>query len=156
MATDGKHHDTVAEALARVPLLRRLTDHHRSELAKHSTTRSFPAGATIVKQGDTSMSFYVVLSGKVRMIREGEGGAHVDVTEGGPGDFFGEMGLIDDAPREVTVVADEPTECALLVKWDFQRELREDPEIALALIPFLNARIRGLHEQLAARERASA
>jgi CRP/FNR family transcriptional regulator, cyclic AMP receptor protein len=150
------HHETVAEALARVPLLRRLSEHHRTELAQHSTTRSYPAGATIVKQGDTSMSFYVVLSGRVRMIREGEGGVHVDVTEGGAGDFFGEMGLIDDQPREVTVIADEPTECALLVKWDFQHELREDPEIALTLLPILNARIRWLEAQLAAAQEARA
>ena len=73
----------------------------------------------------------------------------------GPGTFFGEMGLIDDTARERTVIADEPTECALLVKPDFQNELREAPEIALALLPILNGRIRRLEEELA-RARASA
>ena len=85
----------------------------------------------------------------MRIDREGEGGVHVDVDEVGPGGFFGEMGLIDDQPRAATVIAIEPTECALLAKWDFQNELREDPEIALALLPVLNARIRWLDEQLA-------
>ncbi len=65
------------------------------------------------------------------------------------------MGLIDDTERERTVIAEEPTECALLVKPDFQHELREDPEIALALLPILNGRIRRLEEELA-RARASA
>jgi CRP-like cAMP-binding protein len=62
--------------------------------------------------------------------------------------FFGDMGLIDDMTRSATVVAVEPTECALLARWDFQRELRGDPEIALALIPVLNARIRELEARL--------
>ena len=150
MTADNAHHETVAEVLARVPLFRRLSPRHRADLARHTTKRSYGPGATVVKQGDTSMSFYIVLSGSVRIIREGEGGAHVDVTESGPGGFFGEMGLIDDQPREVTVIADEPTECALLAKWDFQRELRDDPEIALALLPILNTRIRWLDAQLAA------
>ena len=149
MATADGHHEAVADVIAGVPLLRGLSAKHRADLAQHSTKRAYPAGATIVKQGDTSMSFYIVLSGKVRVIREGEGGVQVDVTEAGPGTFFGEMGLIDDQPREVTVIADEPTECALLVKWDFQQELREDPDIALALLPILNNRIRWLEEQLA-------
>ena len=66
------------------------------------------------------------------------------------------MGLIEDMPRSATVVAVEPTECALLAKWDFQNELREDPDIALALLPVLTARIRKLDARLAAAERRPA
>ncbi|CCF84772.1 hypothetical protein NITHO_3920001 [Nitrolancea hollandica Lb] len=58
------------------------------------------------------------------------------------------MGLIDDAPRSATVVAIVPTECALLSKWDFRKELRHDPDIALALLPVLNERIRELEARL--------
>jgi CRP/FNR family transcriptional regulator, cyclic AMP receptor protein len=64
------------------------------------------------------------------------------------------MGLIDDMPRAASVIAIEPTECVLLARWDFQNELREDPEIALALLPVLNARIRDLNERLARSESA--
>jgi CRP/FNR family transcriptional regulator, cyclic AMP receptor protein len=62
------------------------------------------------------------------------------------------MGLIDDLPRAATVIAVEPTECALLARWDFQNELRDDPDIALALLPVLNARIRELDARLARAE----
>ncbi len=102
----------------------------------------------IVRQGDTSMALYVVLSGAVRIERDGEGGGPVVVSEAGEDRSFGEMGLIDDEPRSATVIATEPTECALLAKWDFQKELREDPDIALALLPVLNERIRQLHARL--------
>ena len=152
---DESHHDSVAEVLATVPLLRRLSSRHRADLARHTVTRTYRPGTTVVKQGDTSMSFYVVLSGKVSVIREGDGGVRVDMTQSGPGCFFGEMGLIDDQPREVTVIADEETTCALLAKWDFQKELRADPEIALALLPILNTRIRWLDEQLIAAQGAA-
>jgi CRP/FNR family transcriptional regulator, cyclic AMP receptor protein len=76
------------------------------------------------------------------------------LEELGPGGAFGEMGLIDDMPRAASVIAIEPTECVLLARWDFQNELREDPEIALALLPVLNARIRDLNERLARSESA--
>ena len=74
--------------------------------------------------------------------RLGQGG-------GGQGGAFGEMGLIEDMPRAATVVAEEPTTCALLAKWDFQNELRDDPEIALSLLPVLTGRIRELDSLLA-------
>ena len=66
-----------------------------------------------------------------------------------PGGAFGEMGLIEDLPRAATVVAEQPTTCALLAKWDFQNELRDDPEIALSLLPVLTGRIRELDSLLA-------
>jgi CRP/FNR family transcriptional regulator, cyclic AMP receptor protein len=89
-----------------------------------------------------------VLSGRVRIMRHTAGDDGVDIVEEGPGSFFGEMGVIDDLPRAATVVALEPTVCALLAKWDFQRELSADPGIGLALISVLNARIRTLEDRL--------
>ena len=141
---------SVEEVFAGVPLFRHLTARPRARLARLTTRRSYRPGAVIVRQGDTSMSFYVILSGRVRVERTPDGGgAPVPVAETGPAGFFGEMGLIDDLPRAATVVAMEPTECALLAKWDFQNALRDDPEIALALLPVLNQRIREMNARLA-------
>jgi CRP/FNR family cyclic AMP-dependent transcriptional regulator len=134
--------------LAAIPMFRHLGARQRARLAQHVCRRAYPPGAVIVRQGDTSMSFYVVLSGKVRVVRHSSGDDGVDIVEEGPGSFFGEMGVIDDLPRAATVVALEPTECGLLAKWDFQRELAADPGIALSLISVLNARIRTLEDRL--------
>jgi len=142
--------DAIEETLGQVALFSRLSDRQRARLARFATTREYKAGATIVRQGDTSMSLYVVLSGSVRVHRESEGGGGaVEVEQLGPGGAFGEMGLIEDEPRAASVVAEEPTTCALLAKWDFQNELREDPEIALSLLPVLTGRIRELDSLLA-------
>jgi CRP-like cAMP-binding protein len=94
------------------------------------------------------MSFYVVLSGSVRVERREAGDGRAVARTLGPAGSFGEMGLIDDLPRSATVVAVEPTVCALLAKWDFANELREDPDIALALLPVLTGRIRELESRL--------
>ena len=145
----------IERVLGQVTLFSRLSRRQRARLARFATTRDYPAGATIVRQGDTSMSLYVILSGSVRVHRESEGGGGtVEVEQLGPGGAFGEMGLIEDLPRAATVVAEEPTTCALLAKWDFQNELREDPEIALSLLPVLTGRIREL-DSLLAQSRAS-
>ena len=146
---------SVEDALAKVALLSRLSPGQRAKLASRVTTRSYREGALIVRQGDTSMSFYVVLSGRARIEHEAEGRTgRATLEELGPGGAFGEMGLIDDMPRAASVIAVEPTECALLARWDFQNELRGDPEIALALMPVLNARIRDLNTRLARAESA--
>ena len=140
----------VEAVLASIPMFRHLGNRQRARLAQHFCRRTYPAGAVIVRQGDTSMSFYVVLSGRVRVVRHSPGEDGIDIVEEGPGSFFGEMGVIDDLPRAATVMAMEPTECGLLAKWDFQRELSADPGIALSLISVLNARIRTLEDRLTA------
>jgi CRP/FNR family transcriptional regulator, cyclic AMP receptor protein len=141
----------VVDAFHQVALLARLSERQRERIAGRVTTRSYKEGATIVRKGDTSVSFYVVLAGRARIEHEA-GGSRIVVEELGPGGAFGEMGLIDDLPRAATVIAVEPTECALLARWDFQNELRDDPDIALALLPVLNARIRELDARLARAE----
>jgi len=133
--------------LASIPMFRHLGVRQRARLAQLFCRRTYRPGAVIVRQGDTSMSFYVVLTGQVRVVRQSAGDT-VDITEEGPGSFFGEMGVIDDLPRAATVMALAETECGLLAKWDFQRELAADPGIALSLISVLNARIRTLEDRL--------
>ena len=133
--------------LASIPMFHHLGARQRARLAQFFCRRTYQPGAVIVRQGDTSMSFYLVLSGRVRVVRHSAGDA-VDIVEEGPGSFFGEMGVIDDLPRAATVMALTETECGLLAKWDFQRELAADPGIALSLISVLNARIRNLEDRL--------
>jgi CRP/FNR family transcriptional regulator, cyclic AMP receptor protein len=148
--TESIQSESIEETLHGVTLLARLTPRQRARLARFATTRSFSEGSVIVRQGDTSMSLYVILSGSVRVSREDDGGGgSIEVEQLGAGGAFGEMGLIEDLPRAATVVALEPTTCALLAKWDFQNELRDDPEIALALLPVLTGRIRELDTMLA-------
>jgi CRP/FNR family cyclic AMP-dependent transcriptional regulator len=135
-------------ALGAVPIFARLRDDQLSRLALRTTARAFAPGTVIVREGDTSMSLYVILSGSVRVDRSRPEGGTVRVAELGVRDAFGEMGLIDDAPRSATVTAETETTCALLAKWDFQNEIREDPEIAVALLPVLTQRIRAMNERL--------
>jgi CRP-like cAMP-binding protein len=139
--------DPLETVLASIPMFRHLGVRQRARLAQLFCRRTYQPGAVIVRQGDTSMSFYVVLAGKVRVVRHSAGDT-VDIVEEGPGSFFGEMGVIDDLPRAATVMALTETECGLLAKWDFQGELSADPGIALSLISVLNARIRMLEDRL--------
>ena len=140
---------TIEEVFAAVPLFKRLSARQRSRLARHATTRTYQPGDTIIREGDTGMALYVILSGAAHVTRESHAGGTVSLAEIGRADFFGEMGLLDDAVRSATIVATAPTECALLGRWDFQRELRDDPAIALALLPVLTGRIRDLEGRLA-------
>jgi CRP-like cAMP-binding protein len=121
---------------AQTALLAGLSAPERRRLAARATTRSYPAGATIVRQGDTSMAVYVILSGRVAV----QIGTQT-VREIGADGFFGELGVFDDAPRSATIVALEPTECALLSAWD----VRRNPKIALGLLPILAQRLREAH-----------
>lgn len=142
--------EAVARTFAMVPLFARLSPRQRERLAQDATARSYAEGTTVVKQGDTSMALYVILAGRVAVRRERDGAQPVEVNQLGPGGVFGELGLLDDEPRAATIVALEPTICALLAKWDFQNALRDDPDIALALLPVITARLRGMLEQVGA------
>jgi CRP/FNR family cyclic AMP-dependent transcriptional regulator len=138
----------IEDVFAAVPLFKRLSARQRSRLARHATTRTYQAGDVIIREGDTGMTLYVILTGAARVTRRSAEGHTVSLHEMGPAGFFGEMGLLDDVVRSATITASAPVECALLGRWDFQRELRDDPAIALALLPILTERIRDLEARL--------
>ena len=141
--------EDVQQILKGVPLFAALRRSDLNRLAGLASVRAYREGATIVRQDDTAIALYCVLAGKVRVTRQsGSGDGDVALAEMGPGGFFGEMSLLDDFPRSATVVAAEPTHCALLSKWDFQKELRSHPEIGLELLKVLSRRVRELDARL--------
>jgi CRP/FNR family cyclic AMP-dependent transcriptional regulator len=101
----------------------------------------FPTGHVINRQGDIGTGFFVVVTGGVRVIRDGE-----EVARLGPGDFFGELSVLDGRPRTAQVIATEPTTCLALSTWDFEAVVREEPSVALAILRGLAGRLRDLTE----------
>lgn len=132
----------VEAALAATPLLSSLDRKTIKRLAEQGKHRHYEAGETIVREGAPASALYIILEGKVHVERAEGDGAPVALL--GPGDFFGELALIEEHPRSASVVADTATDCILFVAWEFTALLKEYPEMA---IPLMNALIARLHRR---------
>ncbi len=113
----------------------------------------FDKGEVVFEQGDPSDLCYQIVSGKVeiRMLTDSVLSAHKESTIEtlGFGDIFGEMGIIDDAPRSAAAVAAEPTVCAVYKPDEIVEMLESNPKEALEYIRTLIHRLRVANERLA-------
>jgi CRP/FNR family transcriptional regulator len=134
-------HDHRTELLARAPLLAGVDEDGLARIASRVVEVDFPKDHVIARQGEVGTGFFLVASGSVRVVRDGETIARI-----GPGDFFGELSVLDGRPRIAQVVADEPTVCLALASWDFEAVVREQPAVALAILRGLAGRLRELTE----------
>src|SRR4051812_13347278 len=140
-------------ALRTAPLFSHLDERQRSRIGDLMTIRRFDAGTAILRQGSSAVALYLLLDGQVEVSREPEeGGRAVTLATLQPGDFFGEMAVLDDDTRSSTVTALEPSRCALLSRWELLQELRRHPDLAIELIRVLARRIRHMDERLATAE----
>ena len=104
--------------------------------------RSYGAGVDIVTQGKGGAGLFVVMSGRAEVIRVRTDGTKAVLNVFGPTDFFGELALLDDAPRTASVVCTEETECLVLSQWEFLGALREDSEMGIVILQELVKRFR--------------
>lgn len=111
-------------------------------VAARATEIDFPAGHVIARQNEIGTGFFVIMEGQVRVIRDGR-----QLAELGPGDFFGELSVLDGQPRNAQVVAVGPCRCLALASWDLEALLTENPPLALVIIRGLAARLRATTEQ---------
>ncbi|MGE0311403.1 MAG: Crp/Fnr family transcriptional regulator [Lautropia sp.] len=128
--------------LKRVPLFSGLTDSQIERLAAGSVRRNFPKGRTIVAEGEPSQSLYVLLSGRAKVQRSDTEGKEVILAVLGPGECFGEMSLIDDAPRSASVITLESSDFMSIAKESFKSILMTSPEISMRIMRGLVKRLR--------------
>lgn len=129
--------------LARVPIFGNCTADEVSAITAVAQESFFQPGQIIVTQGTPGQAFYLILAGRVEILRDG-----TSLGAFGPGDFFGEMSLLDQAPRSATIRAIEQTQCLMLSSWDFKALLEKYPSIAVKLLEVLSRRLRVADERL--------
>jgi CRP/FNR family transcriptional regulator len=135
--------DQKKAVLSKVPLFGSLKDKQLGRLADRMVERSYASGDMIVKQGQGGEGFYVVVRGKAEATRERTDGEKILVNHFEAGDFFGELALLDEeGVRTASIVANEPTTCLVLTRWDFLATLRQDADMAVDILQEMARRFR--------------
>jgi CRP/FNR family cyclic AMP-dependent transcriptional regulator len=133
--------DRKAELLAAARLFDGVDEAGMAGIAEVAVEVDFPADHVIARQGEIGSGFFVITTGGARVVRDGR-----QIADLGPGDFFGELSVLDGKPRVAQVVAGEPTTCLALSTWDFEAVAQGQPRVALAILRGLAGRLRELTE----------
>jgi len=139
----------VSTALLRnVPLLSVLDESELALLTSVVTRKSYARGGLILSAGAPTDSLFILLAGRIKVFMSDVDGREVILSILGPGEFFGEMGLIDNSPRSANVVTLDACELICISKRDFKRCLAENFEMAMAVMRGLVKRLRDADNQI--------
>jgi CRP/FNR family cyclic AMP-dependent transcriptional regulator len=125
------------DAIRQVPLFADLDDAELARLADRFVERSFSEGDTVVEEGATGTSVFVIVNGNASVSIAGELKASL-----GPGDYFGEMAAMDDGTRSASIIAATDLDVCFLTPWEFRPFVEEHPEVAWKLLRSLARRLR--------------
>jgi CRP/FNR family transcriptional regulator, cyclic AMP receptor protein len=125
------------DAIRRVPLFAELSDDELAQVARLFKQRTFAPGETVAKEGSGGAAFYLIESGTANVTGAGRERAAL-----GPGDYFGEIALIDEGARSATITAVEELDCYGLTFWDFRPLVQENAAICWKLLQFMVGRLR--------------
>jgi CRP/FNR family transcriptional regulator, cyclic AMP receptor protein len=126
-----------ADLLAQVPLFEGLSRRHLKQIAEHADEISFREREVIVEADRPGGSFFVIVEGGVRVVRGDR-----TIARAGPGDFFGEISLLDGGPRTASVIAETPVVAIRLFKGAFDKVVREEPRVAGKILAVVARRLR--------------
>jgi len=125
------------DLLRKVGLFAEMTERSLTAIAAKTVDIDFDAGQYIVRQGQVGTGFYLITGGRAKVVRGGQ-----VLNRLGPGDFFGELSVLDQLPRMAHVITEEPTSCLALASWDFSKLLEENPKITISLLREVARRLR--------------
>ena len=129
------------ELLSRVPLFETLSQAHLGRLAALAEEARYHQGRVIVKRDDPGRAFYVIVEGAAKVVKGKIVTAKSEATLG-PGDFFGELSLLDGEARSATVVAASDMTAIRVERTAFRRLLRENPDLSIKLLEGMARRTR--------------
>jgi CRP/FNR family transcriptional regulator, cyclic AMP receptor protein len=125
------------DTLKKVPLFAGLDNKELQQIASSMRERKFRAGDTVTQEGAGGVGFFVVEQGQADVSIGGESKGSV-----GPGDYFGEIALINESPRTATLTARTDMLCYGMTPWDFRPLVEGNPEIAWKLLQSMAEKLR--------------
>jgi CRP-like cAMP-binding protein len=130
------------ELLRRVPLFADFEANDLKRLARSFKERTFEAGSTVAAEGKTGAGFFVIENGEASVSVRGDEHGKL-----GPGDYFGEIALIDDGARSATITADSDLHCYGLTSWEFRPLVESNASIAWKLLETIAQRLRAAQQR---------
>jgi len=134
--------------LRNVPIFADLDDKELDRIAKLGTRQKYKRGNIVVLEKESGAALFAIISGKVKVVRTDEEGREVILSMFGPGEFFGEMSLLDGLARSASVVAISKAELFMIHRRDFLESLHQFPAIAIALLAEMAMRLRKADMQI--------
>lgn len=134
--------------LKNIPLFSGLGEAELAELGRHAVVRNYPKNTVIINEGDHSDSLYLIQEGRVKIYLADEQGKEIVINHQGPGEYFGELALLDDAARSASVMTLERSSFCVLSKDVFRDFLADNPNVAIGLIKDLTHRVRALTDNV--------
>ena len=129
-----------------VSLFQGLSPEVLAQIESRAVARNYPRNAVVISEGDEATSMFIILSGSLKVYHTEADGKETILNTLGPGQHFGELALVDDAPRSASVMTLEPSRLLGLSKTAFKESLAETPELAYHLIQALAGQVRRLTE----------
>jgi CRP-like cAMP-binding protein len=142
----AQHHELVI-LLRQIELFQGVDSRELHLISAQMTEQSYDAGAVVFQEGDVGDRLFVILTGTMHVYVEREGKT-ITYALMRAGECFGEMALIEDAPRSATIRAEAPAHCLTLSKQDFLHLIQRHPQIALTIMKSLCQRLRHTNELL--------
>ena len=139
------------DLLRHVAIFQLLDDDELTELSSHIDQKIFAAGQTIFRAGEAGGEMYVVLSGQVQTYIRDEDGRQVVLADVGPGEWFGELSLLDGDQRSATAVAVSQTRTCIIDREDLHLLFAKKPDAALDVLAILSRRLRDTDQIIAQR-----
>jgi CRP/FNR family cyclic AMP-dependent transcriptional regulator len=127
----------VVKWLSEVPLFSELSRKDLATLARNAKEVHHREGAVIAREGDSGLGFFLIVDGTASVTVSGKPRRKM-----GPGDFFGEISLLDNGPRSASVIADTPVQLVGLTQWNFKRMIESSPSLAMKMLKTMAARLR--------------
>jgi CRP-like cAMP-binding protein len=131
--------ESTDERLARVPLFEGLSKKQLSQVSSLMTPLDLKAGKVLARQGEIGREFLILLEGQVEVARDGK-----IIAVRGPGDFIGEIALLDNRPRTATVTARTDVVVEVLNRGEFASLLAEAPELSAQVMATMARRLAAL------------
>ncbi len=128
--------------LRNVPLFSGLEENELERLSRVAVRKRAGRGEQVVRSGESADALLILLTGRAKVTNFDEEGREIILAWLGPGEFFGEMGLIDGSERSASVIAVENCELLTIGKQEFQRCMQENFQVAQKLMQILVRRLR--------------